>query len=156
MVFHWSLSDSKSPYVSRTLLSILANLNNAAVRIVCFSSDLQLLQSFHNLSRPFRLLHLESVSLSLSCNTLSFLRQGPSIYLFFRFLLFSVSCFIISIIISSSSSSCSSITYIKKSRRHLYFSQLFQAVRYFWERGKAEDFVRGTVVFGRVWHVSCC
>ena len=29
MVFHWSLSDSKSPQVSRTLLSILAVLNNA-------------------------------------------------------------------------------------------------------------------------------
>ena len=27
MVFHWSLSDSKSPQVSRTLLSILADLN---------------------------------------------------------------------------------------------------------------------------------
>ena len=31
MVFHWSLSDSKSPQVSRTLLSILAFLNNAIV-----------------------------------------------------------------------------------------------------------------------------
>ena len=31
MVFHWSLSDSKSPQVSRTLLSILAVLNNAVV-----------------------------------------------------------------------------------------------------------------------------
>ena len=29
MVFHWSLSDSKSPQVSRTLLSILADLNSA-------------------------------------------------------------------------------------------------------------------------------
>ena len=29
MVFHWSLSDNKSPQVSRTLLSILAVLNNA-------------------------------------------------------------------------------------------------------------------------------
>ena len=29
MVFHWSLSDSKSPQVSRTLLSILAVFNNA-------------------------------------------------------------------------------------------------------------------------------
>ena len=29
--FHWSLSDSKSPQVSRTLLSILAVLNNAVV-----------------------------------------------------------------------------------------------------------------------------
>ena len=34
MVFHWSLSDSKYPQVSRTPLSILANLNNAVVRMV--------------------------------------------------------------------------------------------------------------------------
>ena len=31
MNFHWSLSDSKSPQVSRTLLSIVADLNNAVV-----------------------------------------------------------------------------------------------------------------------------
>ena len=34
MVFHWSLSDSKSPQVSRTLLPILAVLNNAVVWMV--------------------------------------------------------------------------------------------------------------------------
>ena len=34
MVFHWSLSDSKSPQVSRTPLSILAVLSNAVVWIV--------------------------------------------------------------------------------------------------------------------------
>ena len=34
MVFHWSLSDSKSPQVSWTLLSILAVLNNAVIWIV--------------------------------------------------------------------------------------------------------------------------
>ena len=34
MDFHWSLSDSKSPQVSRTLLSILAILNNALVWMV--------------------------------------------------------------------------------------------------------------------------
>ena len=34
MVFHWSLSDSKSPQVSRTLLSILAILSNAVIWIV--------------------------------------------------------------------------------------------------------------------------
>ena len=34
MVSHWSLSDSKSPQVSRTLLSILAVLNNAVVWMV--------------------------------------------------------------------------------------------------------------------------
>ena len=31
MVFHWSLSDKKSSQVTRTLLSILADLNNAVV-----------------------------------------------------------------------------------------------------------------------------
>ena len=34
MVFHWILSDSKSTQVSRTLLSILAFLNNAIVWMV--------------------------------------------------------------------------------------------------------------------------
>ena len=34
MVFHWSLSDSKSPQVSRTLLSILAVFNNDVVWVV--------------------------------------------------------------------------------------------------------------------------
>ena len=34
MVSHWSLSDSKSLQVSRTLLSILADLNNAVVLMV--------------------------------------------------------------------------------------------------------------------------
>ena len=34
MVLHWSPSDSKSPQVSRTLLGILADLNNAIVWMV--------------------------------------------------------------------------------------------------------------------------
>ena len=34
MVIHWRLSDSKSPQVSRTLLSILAVFNNAVVWMV--------------------------------------------------------------------------------------------------------------------------
>ena len=34
MVFHWSLSDSKSPQVSRTLLSILADCSNAVFWMV--------------------------------------------------------------------------------------------------------------------------
>ena len=34
MVFHWSLSDSKSPKVSRTLLSILVVLSNTVIWIV--------------------------------------------------------------------------------------------------------------------------
>ena len=31
MVFHWSFSDSKSPQVSRAILTILADLNNIVV-----------------------------------------------------------------------------------------------------------------------------
>ena len=34
MVFHWSLSDSKSPQIFRTLLSILAVLYNVVVWII--------------------------------------------------------------------------------------------------------------------------
>ena len=34
MVYHWSLSDSKSPQVSKTLLSILVVLNNAIIWMV--------------------------------------------------------------------------------------------------------------------------
>ena len=34
MVFHWNFSDSKSPQVSRNLLSILAVLNNVVVLMV--------------------------------------------------------------------------------------------------------------------------
>ena len=34
MVSYWSLSDNKSPQVSRTLLSIQANLNNAVVQMI--------------------------------------------------------------------------------------------------------------------------
>ena len=47
MVFQWRLSDSKSPQVSRTLLSILAVFNNAVVSMV--SSCLPTSKS----SRPF-------------------------------------------------------------------------------------------------------
>ena len=47
MVFHWSLSDSKSPQVSKTRLRILAVLSNAVVWIV--SVRLPISKS----SRPF-------------------------------------------------------------------------------------------------------
>ena len=51
MVFHWSLGKSKSPQVSRTLLSIVANLGNVVVRMV---------------------LILPLISNSSSCNILAF------------------------------------------------------------------------------------
>ena len=31
MIFHWSLSDNKSPQISRTFLDILADFNNAVI-----------------------------------------------------------------------------------------------------------------------------
>ena len=37
MIFHWSLSDSKSPQISKTLLSILSVLNNAVAWMVTIS-----------------------------------------------------------------------------------------------------------------------
>ena len=47
MDFHWRLSDSKSPHVSRTLLSILAVFNNAVVWMVSTRSPTS------KSSRPF-------------------------------------------------------------------------------------------------------
>ena len=47
MLFHWSLSDSKSRYVLMTLLSILTDINNA---VVCRISTRALIS---NSSGPF-------------------------------------------------------------------------------------------------------
>ena len=46
MVFNWSLNDSKSPQVSRTLLSILANLNYAVVKMVSICAFISKSSSF--------------------------------------------------------------------------------------------------------------
>ena len=69
MVSHWILSDNKSPQVSRTLLSILANLSNALVWMI------PLVLLFSNTPVPlpiFWLLYekhqLQLVSPSLSCS----------------------------------------------------------------------------------------
>ena len=50
MVFHWRLSDRKSPQVSRTLLSILAVFNNAIVWMV--STRLPTSKSFGPFKNP--------------------------------------------------------------------------------------------------------
>ena len=50
MVFHWSPSDSKSHQVSRTLLSILAVLNNAVVWMI--STRLPTSKSSSSFSNP--------------------------------------------------------------------------------------------------------
>ena len=46
VVFHWSQGESKSPYISRTFLSTLANLNNAVVWMV------SIFRPISNSSRP--------------------------------------------------------------------------------------------------------
>ena len=51
MVLHWSLGDSKSPQVSRPLLSVLAVLNNAVVWIVSTSPPTS--KSSSPFSNPF-------------------------------------------------------------------------------------------------------
>ena len=51
MVFHWSLSDNKSPQVSVTLLSILVDLNNAVVLMV--SSRPLIFKSSSPCNNPF-------------------------------------------------------------------------------------------------------
>ena len=48
MVFHWSLSDRKSPQVSRTLLSILAVLNNVVVWMVSIRTPTSKYSSLFN------------------------------------------------------------------------------------------------------------
>ena len=50
MVFHWSFSDSKFPQVSRTLLSILAVINNVVVWMV--STRLPASNSFSHFNEP--------------------------------------------------------------------------------------------------------
>ena len=85
--FYGSLSDSKSPQVSRTFLSILVGLNNSVVWMV---SILLLISNpfnfFSSLSEPFQVHQLRLVSLSLKCSTV--LWQDPNIYLSHHFLLF--------------------------------------------------------------------
>ena len=88
MIFHLSLSDDKSPQVSRSLLSILANLNNAVVWMVLayslISSSSSLLPS---LWRLFQVHLLQLVSLSPSCSIVFFnsLTRSKYILLFFVF-----------------------------------------------------------------------
>ena len=50
MIFHWCLNDNKSPQVSRTLLSILTDLNNGVVWMVSIRPPIS---NFSNpLSKP--------------------------------------------------------------------------------------------------------
>ena len=89
MICHWSLSDSKFLQVSRTLLSILADLNNAAVWMVSTRSHIS------NSSSPFTspLVTVPSATSTIGITVIymchsffSVLLQGLGTYLSFRFL----------------------------------------------------------------------
>ena len=78
MVFQWSLSDSKSPKVSRTPLIILDGLNNADVWMVCS-------RPFISESFRYHVCQLQLVSPSFSCIVFSVLLPAFSTYLTFCF-----------------------------------------------------------------------
>ena len=88
--FHWSLSENKSPQISRTLLSILTDRNNAVVCIV--SAFPIIFKSFSPFIIPFRIIPSAWISICPppSCSVFcSF--KGRSRYLsryFLGFLLF--------------------------------------------------------------------
>ena len=91
MVYHWSLSDSKFPQVSMTLLSILADLINAVVWMV---STLSLIFKSSNFCiNPLVIVSRESVTICITvtfhCFFLGSL-QGPVVFSFFLF--YSVVC----------------------------------------------------------------
>ena len=88
MVSYWSLSDSKSPQVSRTLLNILADINNAVVwmvssrPLICKSSS-----SCTNLRWLYQEHQLQLVSSSLLCSTV-FSNSLQGLGTFFLFVFF--------------------------------------------------------------------
>ena len=86
MIFHWSPSDSNFPQVSRTLLSILADLNNAVVCMVSILSLISISPSFF-----FELLgNVPSITIALVFqNLFSFLSKFKSC---FSILPFSLCC----------------------------------------------------------------
>ena len=109
MVFHWSLSDSKSPQVSRTLLGILADLNNTVFwmvsthQLISKSSSLYtnplvivssaqiisgitvtlIFHSFFSSLAKFRYLSLFSISVVSRNSKVCYL--GGSLFIFFLF-----------------------------------------------------------------------
>ena len=83
MVFHWNLSDSKSPQIFKTLLSILADLNAEVWMVLIFPL-------ISNYSSPFsKHTNYNLISASPSSSTDFLVRwQGLRICLFFAFFYF--------------------------------------------------------------------
>ena len=90
MVFHWRLSDSKSPQVSRTLLSILAVFNNAVVWMV--STRPPTSKSSRPFNNPLVTVPKAPITIGIIVTFIfhrfffSILLQGRGTYLFFHIL----------------------------------------------------------------------
>ena len=64
IVFHWSLSDSEPPKISRTLLNILTDLNNAVVWIV--SALPSIYNSFKPFTKPYGIVSSAPITISIT------------------------------------------------------------------------------------------
>ena len=89
MVFQWNLSDSKSPQVSRTLLSILADLNDVVVWIVSTRSLIS--KSSSSFINPLVTVQRAPITISINITFIfqsffSIPLQGQGIYPSFHFL----------------------------------------------------------------------
>ena len=80
MVFHWSLRDNKSPQVSRTLLSIPADLNNAVVWMVSIRHLIS--KSSSPCTNPLMTIPRAPITISITV-TFMFNSLAKSRYLFF-------------------------------------------------------------------------
>ena len=89
MVFHWRLCDSKSPQVSRTLLSILAVFSNAVVWMV--STRPPTSESPRPFNNPFVTVSKAQITIGIIVTFMfhsffSILSQGQGTYLSFHIL----------------------------------------------------------------------
>ena len=86
MVYQWSVSDSKSPQISRTLFSIQADLNNTLVSMA--SARPWISNSFSHLFKPFRIVLSAPVTIVITVNFMfrwngKFHYSAGSIFFFF-------------------------------------------------------------------------
>ena len=84
MVFHWSLSDSKSPQVSRTLLSILTDFSNVFVSIVSICPLIS--KSSSSCTKP--LVTIPSVPITIGITIIFMFHDFCSLLLSFLLLLY--------------------------------------------------------------------
>ena len=87
MVFHGSLSDSKSPQAYRTILSILANLDNAVFRRV---SIWLLISKFSSpFTNPFGIVPSDPTTIGITITSMSqFMSFSSKVYVLIALFLF--------------------------------------------------------------------